>query len=139
MSARIPGGYLFSGACPDGKAGLVNDDLVHRHAEHRSEYNDVVEGGHCVAVLPLVDGLRRAEAEYGLKITYRHPGVLTESGDVSSSCGHVDDRYTIHFIYAPVPALSRNGTGSVGLEVIDGFQYFDDIDALGDHADDVLQ
>ncbi len=44
--------------------------------------------------------------------------------------------YVIHFIYAPIPAQSRKGTGSVGLKVIDGFQYFNDVDALTDYVDD---
>ena len=41
----------------------------------------------------------------------------------------------IHFIYAPVPALSRKEAGSVGLYVIDGFQVFVNVNVYLDQID----
>ena len=116
---------------------MKNKNVIDPHAEHCGKDDKVVNGRECRSALPLVDGLRGAEPEDVLEILHRQTGVYTEAGDVDTRCGHVDDRYSIHFIYAPVPAQSRKGTGSVGLKVINRFQYFNHIDALADHVDNV--
>ena len=77
------------------------------------------------------------EPEGVLEILHRQAGAYAETGDVDTRCGHVDDRYSIYLIYAPVPAQSRKGTGSVGLKVVDRLQYFNHIDAFLDHVDNV--
>ena len=118
---------------------LKYQDIVDPYSEYGCEDNKIIYCRQCCPPLPLVNGLRGAEAEDVLEILHRQSRINPHAGDVDSCCGHINDRYVIHFIYAPFPAQSRKGTGSVGLKVIDRFQYFNNVDALADHVDNVFE
>ena len=79
--------------CADGMTIRANKNAVDGDAEYRCKDIEIIQGGHCVAPLPFVDGLRGGEPKDGLQILYRQPSRLAHSGDVLSGGCHVDDRY----------------------------------------------
>ena len=81
----------------------VNDNLIYCDPKHCSQHNNVIQCGHCLTSLPLVDGLRCCESEDLLQISYCHARILSQSCDVYSRCGHINDRDNVHFIYSPIP------------------------------------
>lgn len=129
MSALLPELIILLCGEPD-RSVLKYQDIVDPYSKHSCEDNKIIYSRQCCPPLPLVNGLRGAEAEDILEILNCQTRIDPHAVNVVACCGHINDRYAIHFIYAPVPALSRNRIGSVSLKVIYGFQYFNDIDAF---------
>ena len=125
VSSVARAGYLL---CGDSELlfNLKNQNIIDLHSEYGCENYKIIYSRQCCSTLPLVDGLRRAEAEDVLEILHRQARVNPQASNIVSGCGHINDRNTIHFIYAPVPALSRKDADLVGLFEIDGVQNFDD-------------
>ena len=87
MSALLPELiYLLCGDT-DLSADLKNQDVVDLHSEYGGKNHEVVYGRQSRPTLPLVDGLRGAEAEDVLEILHRQTRVDTHTGDVDSSGG----------------------------------------------------
>ena len=83
--------------------------IINRNAEYSSERYEIINSRHCSSALPLVNGLRCGEAKDVLNILYGEPRGFAKLLNVYSCCGHIYDRYTIHFIFAPIPALAGTG------------------------------
>ena len=105
-------------AYPETKVILVNEDCVYSHTEYRCENDDVVQRRHGISSLPLVNGLRSAEAEDCLKIADGEPRVYPKTCYIHSGCGHIYDRYVVHLSFTPVPAVpeSEQMFGSASLK-----------------------
>ena len=134
VSSVARAGYLL---CGDSELLVIlkNQNIIDLHSEYGCEDNKIIHSRQCCSTLPLVDGLRSAEAEDVLEILHSQACVNSQASNIAPCCGHVNDRNTIHFIYAPVPALSRKEAGSVGLYVIDGFQVFVNVNVYLDQID----
>ena len=89
----------------DHSAVLKYQDVIDLHTENRGEDNEVVNGRQSRTALPLVNGLGRGESENILHVLYGQTRGDPHAGDVDPGGGHVDDRYPIHFIYSPIPAV----------------------------------
>ena len=88
----------------------VNDNVIYSDSKHCGQYDNVIQCRHCIPPLPLIDRLWCCEAEDLLQISYRHTCVLSQSCDIYSCCGHINDRDNVHFIYSPVPAGNNKNT-----------------------------
>ena len=83
---------------------LKYQNVIDLNTENGGEDNEIINGWQCRTTLPLVNCLRCGESENILEIIYRQTCVDSQACDVYSGRGHIDDRYSVHFIYSPIPA-----------------------------------
>ena len=83
------------------KGIAADNNVVNPDTQNSRQNDDVVQRRHCLAPLPLVNGLGIAEPESVLEIPYSQSGLLPQTDDISSGRGHVNDRPHVHLICAP--------------------------------------
>ena len=86
----------------------VNDNVIYCYPKHCSQYDNVIQCGHSIPPLPLIDRLWCCEAEDLLQIFCCHTCVLSQSCDIHTCCSHINDRDNLHFICFPIPVLDSS-------------------------------
>ena len=80
--------YLCDNLCLKGT--VADDNVINPDTQDCPQDYHVVQRRHCLPPLPLVNGLGIAETKGVLEIPHRHPGLLAQTSDVSSSRGHIN-------------------------------------------------
>ncbi len=104
---RLCGNYIINqrnhtDSSPFPVPALGRQDLLHRHGQDTRQRDQVLNGGKGFPSLPLIDGLRRGEAEQSLQLPDGKPALRPERSNVLSGQFHINQRYK----HREIPLLS---------------------------------